>query len=105
MTHWLLLLLPINTSDSSVKLLSAREQKLRHRLLLDIKDHTHLQNKTHTAYLLISVYSVPHGNLLVAPNDQLQYSCHAATCRAKLASQLASVKLQLFLRKFCRNSC
>ena len=55
MAHRLLLLLPPSTPGTAqFMLLSAREQKVRHRLLLDIKDHTQLQNKT----LLLTFSSV-----------------------------------------------
>lgn len=63
------------------RLLNCRTTHQCQRLkLLDIAV-TLNNTKQHTpTYILISFHSVTKSDLLVAPCNQLQYSCHAASC-------------------------
>lgn len=57
-----------------------------------------LLNKTYCSptYFAISFYSVTEGNLLVAPSNQLQYSCHAVACSNSRLSCSQLVRLVWF---------
>lgn len=57
-----------------------------------------LLNKTYCSptYFAISFYSVAEGNLLVAPSNQPQYSCHAVACSNSKLSCSQLVRLVWF---------